>query len=370
MDDRVAVLDERWPRIWAAMRAAGYSCLIVAGRGTIGEYGWLQFVTGIYATTRVWYAIVHLDHPPLLVLRSSAEADAVEKESWASIPRRIAGRNGVEYAAEVGGIARARATGRIGVVGSESIGRPSWCRLAEALGEVPEDAEELLRPIRAAKSERDFDGLRRAAAIAESGLNHALENLRTGMSERRLASDIEAVVRGAGAQLTLVHVSRGAFSASRPTREKIAADDVVTVLVELSTGMGYWVEIGMAIAMPDAHRTVPLASRCVAALAQGEAALRSGGDVGSVADSMLRALGADTAPAIGLGHGVGIDEEPPVVVAGSREAVAQPAAFALHPSGNEGSVGAGCAVANTFLVTEGEVEAVSALPMELQFVDS
>jgi len=349
------------------MREAGYACLIVAGNGTIGAYGAMQYLTGYFPTARGAFALLNLDAPPMLLVRSDVERRAVLAEQAATCPVLVTNASGSDYAAAAGAAARKARPGRIGVVGFQCMTAASGTALSTALGgSHAADATSILADVRSIKTLDDAAHLRAAAEIAEAGLSFALSSVRAGMMECELAGLVEGVVRGRGAQLVLVYVSRGEFTGRRPLARRIARDDLLSVFVELAGATGHWVELGAVIAMPKASDGQTRAVPCLESLRRGARALSAQATAGSVAAAMLDVLSAaQRVPSINLGHGVGIDEEPPWILEGSDAPIRCPAAIALHPSGTDATRADGCAVANTYLVHPDRVEPLSELPHAL-----
>lgn len=354
----------RWANSWRAMRKAGYDGLIVAGAGAIGMFGALQFLTGFFATTRGAFGFVRCDAAPILFVRSEVERRAAIAEGLVHAEVVALDASGSEYASAVGGQVRDHVDGRIGVVGLECLSGKATAALAASLGVATlPDATEVLAAARAIKSDHDVEQMRAAAAIAERALRHAISTARTGMTELTLAASVEAHARREGAQLTLVYVSSGEFVGRRAVARPLSPEDVVTVFVEVASPTGYWVELGAILAMPQASDVDALATPCIAALARGAGTLCAGSRADRAAAAMQDVLHrSGLSASINLGHGVGIDEEPPLISDESCATIDRTAMIALHPSAGRPGSSTGCAVANTYIVQDRDVEALSELP--------
>jgi Xaa-Pro aminopeptidase len=354
----------RWANTWRAMRDADYEGLVVAGAGAIGMFGALQFLTGFFATTRGAFGFIRCDATPILFVRSEVERRAVLAEGLVHAEVVALNASGAEYASGAGGCVRDRVGGRIGVVGLECMSGQAEAGLAASLGVATlTDATEVLATARAIKTDHDVEQMRAAAAIAERALRHAIATARTGMTELALAASVEAHARSEGAQLTLVYVSSGEFVGRRAVARRLSPEDVVTVFVELASRTGYWVELGAILAMPHAAGVDAIAGPCIAALEQGARTLGAGTRAARAAAAMQDVLhSSGLSASINLGHGVGIDEEPPLISVESCATIDRTAMIALHPSAGSPGSSTGCAVANTYIVQGGDVEALCELP--------
>jgi len=354
----------RWTNTWRAMREAGYDGLIVAGAGAIGMFGALQFLTGYFATPRGAFAFVRCDAPPMLFVRSEVERRAVAAEGGVHAEVVSVNSSGTEYASAVGARVRGDGGGRIGAVGLEYMSGKAAAALAASLGaSTLTDATGVLAAARAIKTAHDMKQMRAAAAVAERALGHAIATATTSTTELALAASLEASARSEGAQLTLVYVSCGEFVGRRPLARRLSPEDIVTVFVELASPDGYWVELGAILAMPRASDAEAFATPCIAALKRGAATLAAGARADRTAVAMRDVLHrSGLSASINLGHGVGIDEEPPLISDESCATIDRTAMIALHPSAARPGSSTGCAVANTYIVEGGDVEALSELP--------
>ena len=63
-----AVLEDRWSRLQAMMRKEGVAGLILCGRGKIGSYGNIHYVSSYYLYSVSSYAVLMPQGMPTLVL--------------------------------------------------------------------------------------------------------------------------------------------------------------------------------------------------------------------------------------------------------------------------------------------------------------
>jgi Xaa-Pro dipeptidase len=110
-------------------------------------------------------------------------------------------------------------------------------RLVAALAPVRcVDCSTLLAEARLVKSENELALLRRAGAFAEAGLQAALEHARPGITERRLAAEIEYAMRSAGSDYPSIPTEltsgrRSALVHGTPSHRTLEAGDLVHVEV-------------------------------------------------------------------------------------------------------------------------------------------
>src|SRR5439155_26973346 len=94
----------------------------------------------------------------------------------------------------------------------------------------------LLADARLVKSENELAFLRRAGAFAEAGLQAALDHARPGITERRLAAEVEYAMRSAGSDYPSIPTEltsgpRSAFVHGTPSHRILEAGDLVHVEV-------------------------------------------------------------------------------------------------------------------------------------------
>src|SRR5712692_7435499 len=147
------------------MGEAGFDALVVAGRGVISQYGYLEYVTGYVPVIRSGYAVVTAAGEPALVLPTTADAwYARERTGLADV--RVAGQGDVitAYDHMPGAVAavieeRGVTGGHIGIVGSRHIvGMGEYDLFCSALGlDDIDDATALLARVKAEKEPDELE---------------------------------------------------------------------------------------------------------------------------------------------------------------------------------------------------------------------
>ena len=137
----------------------------------------------------------------------------------------------------------------------------------------------------------DFSGLEDAVEIAELGLKAFAGGASPEMTERRAAAIIEGELIQLGVLTSLVFVSSGPFFGQRPSSRLLSNGELITVLVEIASLSGYWVEIG-AIYSSDKTTSMAqeLAECCIASLAETAEGISNEVECSVVADYMVERL--------------------------------------------------------------------------------
>ncbi len=197
--------------------------------------------------------------------------------------------------------------------------------LAKALGrELPgvelvplEGSVEALRSI---KDSQEKAAMRQACAITDQAFSHALTILKPGVSERRVAAELEHCMRLAGAEgpsfdTIVASGPRGALPHGRASDRRIKAGELVVMDFGCKVGP-YCSDFTRTVSVGRASAQQRKAHALVAkAQAAACAAIRPGlacGKVDAVARGIIAKAGMGGYFGHGLGHGVGLEvhEEP------------------------------------------------------------
>jgi len=207
-------------------------------------------------------------------------------------------------------------------------------------------ATDLLRPLRAIKSEAEIAIMRRAGAITEAAFADVLARLRHGMTELEVIAEVDYQLRRHGA---LGPSFTTALHNTGPQHELILGKPEqswhrplippVAILFDFGAiDEGYCYDYGRTVYFgePDAesqrvHRLI------MEAQAAGIAALRAGQATAAQADAAARQVIEDAGYGPNfrhrLGHGIGLDvHEPPFLTAGDETVLAGGMLFTVEPS--------------------------------------
>jgi Xaa-Pro dipeptidase len=243
------------------------------------------------------------------------------------------------------------------------------------------DCSALLADARLVKSEKELAFLRSAGRFAEAGLQAALEHARPGITERRLAAEIEYAMRSAGSDYPSIPTElasgpRSALVHGTPSNRTIEAGDLVHVeiggveqrynAVSLQT-----FHVGGAPAPPAGVRLYEVARACLRA---GLDAIRPGveaRDVEAPALAVLGDAGLGDGFQMRFGYGVGAGYPPtwldPFQITRTSVQRLRPGiAFVLHACLLEETAEVGVVVGGTYAMTDEGVEPLAgAGPVDL-----
>ncbi|MBC7151572.1 MAG: aminopeptidase P family protein [Rhizobium sp.] len=328
------------------------------------------------ATHRVWIDMVDLSALADRVDADPAAVDAAYRDQGRSGPRpETFDRSACFSLLRDMLSARGLAHGRIGV-DLEFMPAADFALLQSALPEVRfTDGSEILRRLRAVKSQREIDCLRRAAMAAEGGLSRMAETVAPGVSLGELSAAWKA-----GAHAT---AAAGGFTLSGHWDFISVGPDLSDMKAVVTSGALIKADVGTLVDgySSDGARTfcfgppAPLAQRIFASLENAFAAgldqLKPGNSFGAVHAAMLASMRKDGFHEYFRGHfghsvggGVGI-EEWPFFSADSAELIEPGMVVALEAPFYAQGLGA-LMIEDQFLVTPDGVEPMNSLPRGLR----
>ena len=328
--------------------------LIVHGSGALGRYGLANYLTGAFPDSKGAYVVFGSEVSPVIVARSPDERLKCELYGNALVeiayPARSSHLAMLERVTELVHAEQDTRPPAVAAGGMRGLPWKDHQRFTELLGidDLP-DVSRLLNHLKRFKTPPDLKGMRSAMRTAEEALDRFVAETSVGMTELEAASMIEARLRRGGAPTCLVDVSAGPYLSQAPTKRSFEQGDLVTVFVEVANADGYWVELGALVGFGRvAADRWALAEKTVDTLRQAEHHIVAGSRASDLAREFDRLVGAVGRPAFGFGHGVGIDEEPPMVSPDDRTRLEAGTTLALHPSILTGEMS--LAVANTYLL--------------------
>ncbi len=357
---------ERWAAVSEAMARDELDALLVAGRGQIGQYGNVFYLSGLLPFNDVGHTYVFLrrDEEAQLVVgkRDQVVADvyAVDDLVWhAPVADMPAIGSGVSaLAPQISALVdrHGLSAGRLGVVGMSRVRPVADLEALRALQPGVElvDADALLAPIKAVKSAAELELCKDACEIVDDGFEVMVEALRPGATEADIAAKAEESVRSRGSLATIIHVLPGHVYTRPPTLRWLEENEMVHGYVEAVAPNGYWVEKGAMFALgsvPD--RSLEVYETLERAYVAGEELLRAGSSAAEVA----RAVGAEAQAGgcergIWAGHGVGIDHDVPVLSEDDPTELAAGMVISLHPHIYDGDFGSFSI--DQYTITDGE----------------
>ncbi|HJP77695.1 MAG TPA: Xaa-Pro peptidase family protein [Pseudonocardiaceae bacterium] len=203
-------------------------------------------------------------------------------------------------------------------------------------------ATALLDRVRLVKSEWELARMRRSATVCAAGWQAFVDVLEPGLSEYRIVAEVEAVIKGLGAEDNFMLIASGKDEVrgmTAPTPRNLEAGDMVRT--ELTPQMnGYWLQIcRSAVVGPPSdgqRRSFDLFNEAVEA---GMSAVRPGvtaHDVAKAQNDVFRKVGfgeyctSAYTRVRGHGHGLHLDETP--IIEGNETVLPENAVFIIHPN--------------------------------------
>jgi Xaa-Pro aminopeptidase len=369
----------------AAIAAAdrGYDALLIVGSGggAVQNHGYLQYLTGYYATFPVipdvdglwsgrgWGGAVltlagdielsvdaYVRHSPSLI---NVVGDLSEA-SIAGTPARFS-HDLVGTVVEIlqeRGLQRAR----LGVVGTNAL---SFGQLTQISGRLPgiqfEPADDLVLSLRMIKSETEQELIRQSMEVGISAVTLALDAVDAGVTELELASIAHGAIVRRGARVA--NVFTHAYGRGRTPGDPLRAEDVFMIDATGALG-GYYFDLARSkpVGEPseEAQRAMSVAVEAVSATVD---ALRSGVTVKEVTSRNLevrRKAGLpDREPQVTLAHGLGLGFEPPWFPGESEAVLAKGMCISVEDEVVFGEVGAH--VETAVFITDGPPEVLAPL---------
>lgn len=347
VDGQLAVprllLEERWTSVSNALERHGLNALLVAGRGLVGQYGDVFYLSGfpMFNSVGHGYALLRRDAQVQLVVgkRDQALASAFGIEEFvvkAEVPDAPAvGGNGlIAIVADVLA-AHGLTRGTIGVAGLDLV-MPAgdWIALCELLPELElRNAGQLLARLKAVKTSRELDLYSDACELADAGWQRFLEIVEVGRTEAELAAEIERSVRERGALATIIQVLTGRMYTRPPTQRRLCRGEIVCCYVEIVAPNGYWVEKGgMFVLGEPPERWLEILAVAESCYVAGERLLVPGIPARTIAETIVKVAregGCETG--IWSGHGVGVDHDLPLLNGLDSSPLQAGMVISLHP---------------------------------------
>jgi Xaa-Pro aminopeptidase len=345
-------------RVHRAMSDAGLDVLIVAGRGLIGQHGYLMYLTGYVPVIRAAYCVMAAGRPPILLVTTSSDIWLARRSgAVADIRLMTPGKDDPTGSAkairEI--VAESKlASPRVGVVGLEDIVSAaeylSWVNHIPAA--VLSPATAVLGAVKAIKTPTDIAAMRATARICDDALDSLLAALRAGKSLREATGVAEGQLRRDGAVEVLVYCSEHPHFLHRPSAAKPESGMLLTVFVEASNADGYWIELARMVAIGEldaAQRRIVALSLSAMDVAQSN--LRHGVTAGAAYAVIEREINrGGLTTGLWYGHGVGVDHDQPAIGRDVPTPLEANMVIALHPHIVDEAAGVGASLCDTFLI--------------------
>ncbi len=352
----------RLAAIWEAMEAEGFDALIVAGRGLLTQYGYLEYVLGYCPLVRLTYAVVLPGKQPVLVTPTSSDA-WYAKMATDLTDIRIAGQGDVISTQDNLPAAVAQVLvdhkvdrGSVGMVGLKHIVPVGdYNDFVTALPNAKlSDATSIVGQVKAVKFAQEQAEVLLSCAIADAGLQAFEQRAAVGVTGWELWGDIQREVRSRGAREALIMVSNDPFFNAPPRDEPLQNGDLACVYVEITGPNGFWVEKASLYELgttSDAKRE--MANLCLASHSAAAEQLVAGSTAANVAAALENTVqGHDVEFGIWHGHGVGVDHDTPVITSTDTTTLVPGMTIAMHPNFTNPEQTIGASVSDTYIIQE------------------
>ncbi len=173
--------EKRLARVQSDMREKGLQALLVydSGRHNFLRMNYVAYLTDFISVGPETMLIVPLEDAPTLYLSPVWDIPRAQEESWVSDVHPFK-----EFWSGLPAL-----SGKVGLIGREAMHVELHDAIAKALKQNPVNAKDIIENMARCKSEFELDRLRRAAEIADAGVQALHDDARTGLKEFELAAN-------------------------------------------------------------------------------------------------------------------------------------------------------------------------------------
>lgn len=239
------------------------------------------------------------------------------------------------------------------------------------------DATDVLAELRLRKDKAEVESMRRAVKIAQDALEETLQRIKTGMTEREVASELvmQLLKHGSESEMPFAPiVSAGPNSANphaSPTDRKLQAGDLLVVDWGAAYD-GYISDLTRTFAVGEVDEEYQKIHKIVQeANTAGRAAAKPGvpcADVDKAARGVIEKAGYGKYFTHRTGHGIGMEGHEAPYMRGDNMQILEPGmAFTVEPGiylANRNGV----RIEDNMVITENGAESLSDMPREIRTV--
>jgi len=190
--DGLQEFDKRLAEIRRGMRDKGLQTLLVydSGRHNFLRMNYVAYLTDFISVGPETMLVVSLEDAPVLYLAPVWDIARAREESFIADVRPFK-----EFHARLPNI-----SGKVGLVGREAMHVELHDEIVKALRQTAVNAKEIIETMARCKTDFELARLRRAAAIADAGVQALHDEARPGLKEYELAAIVEYRMRFLGAE--------------------------------------------------------------------------------------------------------------------------------------------------------------------------
>ena len=213
--------DNRIVKVRQAMRNEGLQTLLVfdSGRHNFLRMNYVAYLTDFISVGPETMLMLPLEDEPTLFLSPVWDIGRAKEESWVKNVHPVndlwnrLGNN----------------IGKAGLIGREAMNVDLHEDLVKALNQTPVNAKDILENMARRKSEFELERLRRAATIADAGVQALHDDARIGLKEFELAAIVEYKMRSLGAEdnFGMVVANNHNQALHPPTDRVVQSGDIV-----------------------------------------------------------------------------------------------------------------------------------------------
>lgn len=354
----------RWSAVRQKMREKGLDTLLVSGVRFVAATGYLRYLTNWAEPFAGEYLLFPLEGEPLFFARTSERVHLIREALGLQV------RMGSTFQA-VASELRARQIRRIGLCSLRTMMAEFYVGLTR---EVPDcefvEAAAVLDEVRMVKSPEEMQWVRKSSNLGDVAFQVFAASLAEGATEHQLFTELDHVVKQAGAETTYFMMGAGSNPILRfmdMATHRYEKGDVVLFNAEIGGPGGYFTQLVRTLSLGRSRAEVEKAfAAASAALEAGESLLKPGGGTMAVYQAIRNTLEkAGYALNLHPGHSQGLDIFERPIIDGKEDVELRPGMIIiLHPYVDL-PTGGGAWIGETFLVTDREPERLHRSPRAL-----
>jgi Xaa-Pro aminopeptidase len=324
----------RMSRVRDAMRDRGLQCLLVydSGRHNFLRMNYIAYLTDFISVGPATMLVVTLDAAPVLYVSPIWDVPRAQEESWVKDVRPFS-----EFWSWLPLV-----SGNVALTGREAMNASLHDEISKTLSRSPDNAKDIIENMAHCKSAFEMERLRRAAAIADAGVEALHEHARPGLKEYELAAIVEYRMRSLGAEdnFGMVVANHHNQALHPPTDRVVQPGDIIIGEITPCIG-GLFVQICRTMVLgepaPSLRQKYAILNK---AMGLGMEAARTGApasDIAAAINGIFMEYGYEQycrPPFMRVrGHGLGCGSSAPGSLEdGNRTKLEEGMTFIIHPN--------------------------------------